>query len=193
MSVCAVTLVEPTLERLPGYIAALEHGFSLDHLRGAAGARDELAQIARDPHAFIAAQTYREGGGVVTLPDGSSAVRIPGFRLWIWDGELSGVISLRWQPGTTALPPHVLGHVGYAVVPWKRGRGYGKQALGMMLVHARSEGLGFVEITTDPDNVASRRVIEANGGVLVGEFTKPVQYGSVTGLRYRIDLSARST
>jgi hypothetical protein len=65
------------------------------------------------------------------------------------------------------LPADVLGHIGYAVVPWKAGRGYAKRALKLMLEHAHSEGLRYVEITTDPDNVASHRVIEINGGVLV--------------------------
>ena len=74
-------------------------------------------------------------------------------------------------------------------MPWKQRRGYAKAALGMMLVHARAEGLAFVELTTDPDNVASQRVILANGGMLVGPFTKPAQYGAVPGLRYRIPLA----
>ena len=33
-----------------------------------------------------------------------------------------------------------------------------------MLGEARAVGLPFVEITTDPDNIASQRVITANGG-----------------------------
>jgi predicted acetyltransferase len=45
-----------------------------------------------------------------------------------------------------------------------------------------------VELTTEPDNLASQRVIEANGGRLVERFTKTPQYGSAPGLRYRIDL-----
>jgi predicted acetyltransferase len=186
--VSTVLLVQPTLERLPRYVAALERGWTLDYLRGEAGARDERRTVAADAQAFVDAQTDRVGRGVVTLPDGSTAQRIPGFRLWIWDGDFCGAISLRWLPGTSALPPHVLGHIGYVVVPWKRGRGYAKAALATMLQHARSEGLRSVELTTDPDNVASQRVIEANGGVLVETFTKPAQYGSVPGLRYRIDL-----
>jgi predicted acetyltransferase len=40
------------------------------------------------------------------------------------------------------------------VVPWKEGRGYAKAALGQMLPRARMEGLTYVEITTDPDNIA---------------------------------------
>ncbi|MEJ0005935.1 MAG: GNAT family N-acetyltransferase [Steroidobacteraceae bacterium] len=127
--------------------------------------------------------------GPVTLPDGSTVARIPGYRRWLWDGEFCGSISLRWQPGTAELPPHCLGHIGYAVVPWKQGRGYATEALRMLLVEARHEGLPFVEITTDPENIASQRVITANGGELIERFTKPPQYGGIPGLRFRIALS----
>jgi hypothetical protein len=54
---------------------------------------------------------------------------------------------------------------------------------------ARAVGLPYVEITTDPANIASQRVISANGGVLVEHFTKPPQFGSKPGLRFRIFLS----
>lgn len=47
-------------------------------------------------------------------------------------------------------------------------------------------GLPFVSITTDPDNVPSRRVIEANGGILFEEFITPPQCGSTPAVRYRI-------
>ena len=82
----------------------------MDYLRGEVGAREELARATSDAQAFIDAQTDRVGRGDVTLPDGTTARRIPGFRLWIWDGEFSGVISLRWLPGTSELPPYVLFH-----------------------------------------------------------------------------------
>jgi predicted acetyltransferase len=186
----AVELVRPTLDRLASYQTALERGWSGDNLRGEVAAREELARIAEDAEAFVAQQTDREARGRdITLPDGSKASRIPGFHLWIWDGDFCGSIGLRWRHGSDELPPYVLGHIGYSVVPWKRGRGYAKAALGMMLVHARAEGLGYVELTTDPDNLASQRVIVANGGTLVGPFTKPPQYGSVPGLRFRISLA----
>ena len=67
---------------------------------------------------------------------------------------------------TEALPPTCLGHIGYSVVPWKRRLGYATAALREMLREFAAEGLRYAEITTDPDNIASRRVIEANGGVL---------------------------
>jgi predicted acetyltransferase len=104
----------------------------------------------------------------------------------MWDGEFCGSIGFRWQPGTTELPPYCLGHVGYSVVPWKRQRGYATRALQLLLPHARAEGLAYIELTTDADNLASRRVIEANGGTLIERFYKPVVYGGAESLRYRI-------
>jgi predicted acetyltransferase len=85
-----------------------------------------------------------------------------------------------------ALPPYCLGHIGYAVVPWKQRLGYAKAALRLLVPEVKAVGLPYVEITTDPDNVASRRVIEANAGILVESFIKPKQFGCKPGLRFRI-------
>ena len=183
-----VILVWPALEHLPSYAAALERDWSPDTLRPEA-AREELARIAADPASFIAEQVDREGAGPpVTLPDGTKAKRLPGYRRWIWDGEFCGVIGLRWQPGTEALPPHVLGHIGFSVVPWKRKRGYATRALALMLEDAAHEGLRYVELTTKVENVASQRVIAANHGRLIERFTTPGEYGERAALRFRIDL-----
>ena len=183
-----VILVWPTLEHLPSYVAALERDWSPDTLRPEA-AREEREQIAADPAAFVAAQVDREGAGPpVTLPDGTKMKRLPGYRRWIWDGEFCGVIGLRWQPGTEALPAHVLGHIGFSVVPWKRKRGYATRALALILEDAAREGLRYVELTTKLENVASQRVIEANRGRLIEQFTTPGEYGERAALRFRIDL-----
>ena len=181
-------LVSPSLEYLSSYIAALKRGWSADNIRGKAAADEELAHIVDDSHAFLKRLVDRGATGEVTLPDGSKAKRIPGFRRWLWDGEFCGAISLRWQHGTETLPPHCLGHIGFAVVPWKQRLGYATQALRDLLPEAAAVGLRYVEITTDPDNVASQHVIEANGGRLFEHFTKPPQFGSKPGLRYRIAL-----
>ncbi len=69
--------------------------------------------------------------------------------------------------------PHVSGHLGYAVVPWKRGRGYATRAPALLLPVARELGLPRVLVTCDAGNAASCRVIEANGGVSAGSAPYP--------------------
>jgi len=180
-------LVRPALEYLPGYVGALERGWSPDNLRVETG-NDELRAIRRSPEAFVRTLDDPEAKGApIRLPDGSVAPRLPGYRRWLWDGEFCGSIGLRWSPGTAALPETCLGHIGYAVVPWKRGRGYATAALAQILPDARRVGLPYVELTTEAGNAASQRVITANGGVLVERFTARLHGGNET-LRFRIAL-----
>ena len=180
-------LVWPRLEHLESYTAALRTGWSPDNTRPEA-AQDELARIEADPARFIAEQVDIEAKGPpIVLPDGTTVPRLPGYHRWMWDGEFCGSISFRWQPGTTDLPPYCLGHIGYAVVPWKRGKGYATQALGLLLADIRGGDLEFVEITTTVDNTPSQRVIEQNGGKRVETFRK-LYHGGGEGFRYRIAL-----
>lgn len=181
-----MVLVWPVAQYLPGYTHALQQGWTPDHLRPQT-ALDELARIAHDPDGFLLEQVDREAKGPpVLLPDGSAVPRLPGYKRWMWDGEFCGSIGFRWQPGTTELPAYCLGHIGYTVVPWKRGRGYATRALRLLLPQVREEGLAYVDLTTDADNLASKRVIEANGGKLVERFNKPAAYGGAESLRFRI-------
>ena len=185
-------LVWPSREHLPGYVDALERGWSADNVRGDAAAREELERIAADADAFLASLVDREArGDPIVLADGTTVPRLPGYQRWMWDGEFCGSIGFRWQPGTEMLPAHCLGHIGYAVVAWKRRRGYATQALREMLEDATREGLRYVEIATGVDNAASQRVIEANGGIVVEEFVTLPSLGSKRELRYRIHLHAR--
>ena len=182
-------LVWPAPQYLPGYIHALQQGWSPDNLRPQAAA-EQLARIAEDSNLFLSEQVDREAKGPpIILPDGRTVPRLPGYTRWMWDGEFCGTIGFRWQPGTTELPPYCLGHIGYSVVPWKRQRGYATRALQLLLPEARSEGLAYVEITCDTDNIASQRVVEANGGELIERFHKPSDYGGAESMRFRILLT----
>ncbi len=182
-------LVRPALEHLPSYAAALGRGWSPDNIRKLAATREELAAIERDGALFVERMIDREAvAGPITLADGSKVPRLPGIRLWMWDGEFCGSIGFRWQPGTSELPAYVLGHIGYAVVPWKQRRGYATLALAGMLDEARRQGLASVQITSDDDNTASQKVILANGGVEIDRFAKPAALGGKPSILYRIDL-----
>jgi predicted acetyltransferase len=178
----------PSRNELDSYCDALRSGWSPNTMRPEV-AGEQLVEIEQDADAFLQSLVNWEGTGEpITLPDGTKAGRLPGFHRWMWDETFCGSINVRWQPGTTELPPHVLGHIGYSVVPWMQGRGYATAALGLAVQDIIDRALigPFVELTTDVDNVASQRVIEANGGVLVERCFRPPMYGSTEMFRYRI-------
>jgi predicted acetyltransferase len=84
------------------------------------------------------------------------------------DGEIVGRTSVRFV--LNEFLRTIGGHIGYAVRPSFRRRGYATEILRQSLDVARDHGIGPVLVTCDVDNVGSRRVIEANGGVLEGIF-----------------------
>ena len=181
-----LVLVRPAEQHLHSYMQALQQGWSPDNLRPEA-AQEHLARIAVDPQKFLAEQDDREAKGPpVILPDGTQVPRLPGYARWMWDGEFCGSIGFRWQPGSADLPPYCLGHIGYSVVAAKRNRGYARRALQLLLRETKLIGLPYVELVTDDDNLASQKVIEANGGVLVERFHKLPEHGGKKSLRYRI-------
>lgn len=185
----AELLVIPAREHLAEYILALKKEWSGNTISTKETAIKELAEIEQDADSFLAKMTDRgPREKFFTLPDGTQRPRLPSIVRWMWDDGFCGSINFRWQPGTAELPPHVLGHIGYSTVPWKTGKGYAKEALRLMLREAKREGLPYVELTTDVDNIASQRVILANRGVFVKEFKKSAAYGESQSLLYRINL-----
>ena len=172
----------PSLERLPEYEAALVAGWSPDTERDVSA--EQLKKLRRNRPAFLFDLTRQDGN--ITTVAGYEIPRLPSCTFWLDDGDFCGVATLRFVPGSDALPAAVPGHIGYAVVPWKRRRGYATRALELLLPVAREVGLSRVEITCDEDNEASRRVIEKKGGVLTGRRDTP---GSKLKLVFRIDLA----
>lgn len=102
---------------------------------------------------------------------------------WIIDKqEYCGRISLRHYLNDFLRESY--GHIGYDIVPGKRGRGYATKALAMCLKKAKKLGLNEILISCDADNPASRRVIEKNGGILFEQ----KMYNDKELLRFKITI-----
>lgn len=135
--------------------------------------------------------SYLTGEGADCLAEGRSADRLgpAGEDFDAFVTERRGV-KIRWDvPSTTfryvsgdhclgtlvvrhRLTPELAevgGHIGYHVVtPWRR-QGHATRMLAAGLALCPSLGLHRVLLTCATDNGASRRAIEANGGVLDGQ------------------------
>lgn len=113
---------------------------------------DWLADASTDFDGFVAARVgVRERWGV------------PSTIYWYVSGEYYlGTLVIRHR--LTDELADVGGHTGYHVVaPWRR-QGHATRMLAAGLEAARRLGLDRVLLTCATDNVASRRVILANGG-----------------------------
>jgi predicted acetyltransferase len=96
------------------------------------------------------------------------AGHVPATALWWTEGaEYLGRLAIRHR-----LTPRLLtigGHIGYDVRPTARRRGHATAMLAAALPMAHELGIDLALVTCDVANIASRKVIEANGGVLEDE------------------------
>ena len=150
-------LVEPTEKYKKSYLEALEEfraegsseGADFD-LKG-----KNFAEMTRK---------YRENEKGKMLPPGF----VPFSEFWLVKGsKFIGRLSLRHQLNDSLL--RLGGHIGYAIRPNERKKGYGTKMLKLGLVEAKKMGIKRVLVTCKSWNTASRKVIESNGGIFQDE------------------------
>lgn len=137
------------------------------------GAPTDFTEIGREIRTFRSSWASLDGFAryVQWLADQARedsprpAGNVPATNLWLIDGdEYVGRIAIRHR--LTDRLREAGGHIGYDVRPSLRRRGHATRMLRDALIVARSLGITTALLTCDVDNVASRRVIERNGGVL---------------------------
>jgi len=174
-------LVRPSTRHARSYVAALREGFQ----RGAQEAMSErrIRQIEEDFAAYVAAITDRTGR--VRLPTGDIVSKVPFTVFWLVEGDaFIGEAHVRHELNAYLIREG--GHVGYGIRPSRQRQGYGRLILALALEECRRLGLTRVLLTCLQDNVASARIIEANGGELENVIDDPAGRGPLR--RYWISL-----
>jgi predicted acetyltransferase len=94
---------------------------------------------------------------------------VPQTTFWAIDeqGDTIGLVRVRHYLNERLKEDG--GHIGYYVRRDQRDRGYGKEILRQALGELRKIGEKRVLLTVNLDNIASIKVIEANGGVFESE------------------------
>ncbi len=172
-------LVEPDARFQQSFLRAMA-GFAAEGRGGA----DDSSTIGRDlrewgprwqePAAFA---DYVAEVWALALPETPRPPgHVPSTTLWWADGdEYLGRIQLRHS--LNAFLREQGGHIGYDVAPEHRRQGHATAMLRAFLPIAATQfGLEQVLITCDDDNVASRKVIEAGGGVFEDQRGAKLRY-----------------
>lgn len=168
---------EPELELAPPSVAVKDSYLAaIKEFQAEGRWMDKDAQgISKDFEGYVEKILAHAKG--VNLPAGY----VPDTELWLKDQDrFIGTIRIRHE--LTAALKEFGGHIGYEVRPTERKKGYATKMLGLGLQKAKELGLKEVLITCDETNTASRKVIEANGGVFQG--TSLVDAHSVPTRRY---------
>lgn len=104
--------------------------------------------------------------------------------LAIKNNKIVGLISIRWKP-----VPILLNHggfIGYGIRPSERGKGYANEMLKQALELIDKSIYEKVLITCKDFNIASKKTIEKNGGILDNSYYN--EENKCTYLRYWIDI-----
>lgn len=175
-------LVTPTPDVRASFLQAMAEF----RAEGRGGSTDD-SMIGRE-HREYAATWDTPDGFAAYVADLRAAAReetprpegfVPSTTLWYVERtEYLGRLAIRHR--LTQFLLDIGGHIGYDVRPSARRRGYATAMLRAALPVARDLGVERALVTCDTDNVASRKVIEANGGIFEDERNGKLRYWVAT-------------
>ena len=91
---------------------------------------------------------------------------VPQTIFWVLDSDNKVVGMLKVRHRLVESTRINGGHIGFFIHPSHRRKGYGKQALALALAELKKLGEPKALITVYPENIASIRIVETNGGQL---------------------------
>jgi predicted acetyltransferase len=164
----AARLEPPALSHQASFIAALREGFH----RGIQPVctPERIREIDADFAGYLREITSQTG--MITLPTGEVVPRVPHSVHWLVEGDtFIGEVSIRHRLNDYL--KYAGGHIGDGITPSLRRQGYGRLILALAIEECRLLGIDKVLVTSLTANIASTRIIEANGGELENVIDDP--------------------
>lgn len=171
-------LIEPTSKYIAGYKEAYDLSMKMIS-KGLIKAHDT---IFTNPYENDIVQKFKDNLDITKLKPGY----VPAYHfILVNDDEFIGEIHIRTHLTDKLL--QYAGHIGYGINPKYWHQGYGKEMLKMALIQYKD----LIEednilITCDDDNIASAKIIEANGGVLENKVINELNGKEILTRRYWI-------
>ncbi len=152
-------LIEPSADYEAEYLAMIAELSAINAMSYA-----NYYEVAKQDFAAYLQRLQDDARGVDLAPG-----RVPQSTFWLLKDGQRIVGELRIRHYLNGFLEHHGGHIGYAIRPTEWRKGYGKRQLALALPRARDLELARVMLTCDVENVASARIIEANGGKLASQ------------------------
>ncbi|HLD31398.1 MAG TPA: GNAT family N-acetyltransferase [Patescibacteria group bacterium] len=143
-------LIKPTLKYKKSFQNGLREFLKID--------QQNEGNPAKVEEYIKESRRYKRG---TDLPKGM----VPASTFWLIDNDtFIGRVSIRHKLNKNLR--NFGGHIGYAIRPSKRKRGYGNKILTLALKEAKKLNLNKVLVTCNETNIASQKIIEKNKGRL---------------------------